>query len=119
MEQQFENRFIVDIKSETHRKSLDNELSYLEGIVYNTIAYDQEHFGNCELYRLPDYLHITQDELVKATSGLTKKGLISIEDGEASIRKWTLEELKEDPVINSMLECFVELMKTKGVEFKI
>jgi len=116
MEQEYENRFIVDIKSETHRKALDMDLSYLEGIVYNTIAYDREHFGNCELYKLPDFLHISEDELTKATSSLYNKGLINIANGEASLRRWTMEELREDPLINTMMDCFIELMRQKGID---
>ena len=116
MEQEFENRFIVDVKSETHRKALDCDLSYLSGVVYNLIAYDQEHFGECKLYKLPEFLHITNKELNQATADLYENGLININDGEASLRKWTIEELREDPVVNAMMDCFIELMKQKGID---
>ena len=115
-EREYEQRYIVDIKSDIHRKALDCDLSYLEGIVLNTIAYDREHFGNCELYKLPEFLHISENELIKATSSLSSKGLICIEDGEAAVRKWTMEELREDPVINAMMDCFIEMMRQKGME---
>ena len=116
MEQAFEQRYLVDIKSEAHQKALDYKLSYLEGIVYNSIAYSNEHFGECILGKLPDYLHITHEQLIEATSSLSKKGLITIIDGTANIKKWTLEELREDPLINNMIDCFIELMRQKGAD---
>ena len=57
-----------------------------------------------------------EEELTKATSSLYNKGLINIADGEASLRRWTMEELREDPLIDTMIDCMIELMRQKGID---
>ena len=110
---EFENRYLVDVKSKTHKDAIELGLSYLDGIVYNTIAYDMEHFEECHIEQLPAFLHITDEQLDSAIKSLTNKGLIGVENGYAYIRKYTLAELREDPLLKLMMDCFVKMTNLK------
>ena len=38
-------RYLVDVVSDAHRTAVENNLSYIEGIVYNNISYIDEKLG--------------------------------------------------------------------------
>jgi hypothetical protein len=105
-----EYRYLVDITSSAHERAVYNNLTYIEGIIYNDIAYMEEHYDD---FRTDNYkfLHIPKDEYYKALAHLVQMDLITISGDIAKIKNMTIEELVEDPLIAAMMASFIE--KTK------
>jgi len=105
-----EQRYLVDVTSDAHLTAINNKLSYIEGIVYNDIAYVEEHFGTyiTDNHR---FLHLTEDEYNLALASLAKKDLIVLYENKASIKKMSFEELSEDPLIAAMMEYVIRHAK--------
>lgn len=102
-----EQRYLVDVMSEAHQNAIDYNLTYIEGIVYNDIAYVEEHFGQ---YKTDNwkFLHLTEDAYYKALKHLQAMNLIIVSGNTATIKRWTREELMSDPIIATMMAAMVK-----------
>ena len=110
-------RFIVDIMSETHQMAVNNNLSYIEGCVLNSINYLIEHEGS---YIDDDskwmFLHISKREYEQAVDTLLKKHLIDRKGDELVINRFSFEELTHDPTLKEYgLDLLMKALVNRGM----
>ena len=108
-------RYLVDITSDAHERAINNNLSYIEGIVLNDIAYIE---GNMGKYFIDQdhhhFLHMSKKDFDDAVDSLLKKKLIAQSGDVLFTYKMSLQEFfDEDPFYKAAYELIMAGINNK------
>lgn len=108
------NRYIVDVTSDTHKKAIELKLTYVEGVIYNAIAYLEERGMPLDVTDY-SFLHMSSDDFNNGLYDLLRRRLI-IQEGNyyyISNDRESLDELcdkdtEQGPLLAAMMSAFIK-----------